>query len=342
MIVLLLSLCIPLCASAATHIYAAASPVSDQSAASRSKAFSQDLAKVLVKVSGDPATARYAASMDAGRLVVGYRFRKARGEHASGLELWARFDERGVNAALAGLGEPVWGKGRPTVIAWVTAPGGMVGGSGGNPLAKAMRKSAQQRGLPLVLPLLDLTDQQAVSSFDISSFFLPALEKASKRYDARAILVGAIKKSGDSVSSSWQLEVGENTKAFPVAAPSAESAAAAAVGKATTLIAQRYARVPSVGGTGSALALVVDGVNSIEAEAAVRRAVSDVQGVQSLKLSRVKGETLRFLVAYDGSKEEFARHLALSSRLSQSDHAPTLAPPAGSRSRPVVSFHYSP
>src|SRR5699024_8565650 len=97
LIVLLLSLCVPPCASAATHIYAAASPVSDQSAASRSKAFSEDLAKVLVKVSGDPAAARYAASMDAGRLVLGYRFRKARGEHASGLELWARFDEQGGN-----------------------------------------------------------------------------------------------------------------------------------------------------------------------------------------------------------------------------------------------------
>ncbi len=338
----MLSLCVPLCASAATHIYAAASPVSDQSSASRSKAFGEDLAKVLVKVSGDPAAARYAASMDAGKLVIGYRFRKASGEHGNGLELWARFDEKGVNVALAGVGEPVWGKSRPNVIAWVATPDGMLDGSSDNPLTKAMRKSAQERGLPLVLPLMDLTDQKAVAKFDISSFSFPTLEDASKRYDARAILAGAIKKNGDNVSSKWQLEVGKNKSSFPISAPSAESAAAAAVGKAATLIAQRYARAPSDGAASSALVLLVDGVDSIQAEAAVRDAVSGVQGVTSLKLSRVKGETLLFLIGYDGTKEEFARHLALSSQLSQSDRAPTLAAPAGSRSRPVVSFHYVP
>ncbi|MGH8274457.1 MAG: DUF2066 domain-containing protein [Gammaproteobacteria bacterium] len=338
---------LPLGARAQSALYAAANPVPDQSVQARAKALRQDLATVFVKVSGNPdaasSSALAPALAQASQLVSEYRYQEVPPTEGGGLALWASFDADKVNAALGAAGEPIWGRSRPRVIAWVLAPAGMVGDDSTNPLSRSMQKRALKRGLPLVLPLLDIADRKAVSGFDIQSFYLPALKQASQRYGAQAMLIGTIQQSGKQVSSHWRLVLGDNTNDFAVPAPSPASAAAAAVGMATTELAGQFARLSGSGKPGL-IALTVANVDRLQAETRVRRAVADVQGVKQFQLVRVTGDALHFVVTYAGAPKDFARDLSLSGILTQSNSAPvaTSASFAATTRRAALRFRYTP
>lgn len=334
---------LPALGQAASTLYSAASPVPDQSVEARAEAFTRNLGQVIIKVSGDPAAARYAGTLDASSLVIEYRYRQLPIKQGGGLELWTRFDAQRLTSALAAAGVPVWGENRPTVIAWVATPSGIVDDASSKPLRTTMRETAEQRGLPLVLPLLDLVDRQQVQAFDIRSFFIPTLEKASQRYEAQGMLIGSITPAPGfgGVDSSWRLVLGGRSNAFSIPAPSAQSAAAAAVGRAANVLANRFARL-STRGLESDLELVVSGIDSLKSAVVVRRAIGEVQGVKALRLYRINGAKLRFIVSYAGTSEGFARLLELSGILARNAGGFTPASAVGSVSRPTLSFRYKP
>lgn len=344
--------CAAVGARAATvdDLYTAATPVGNQSQTVRKAAFARDLAAVFVKVSGDPAAPESAALApilaQADGLVVEFRYQPAPGKANAGLELWARFDAKSVDTALTGAGLAIWGRERPAVLAWVLAPGGILGDDPGNPVAAAMLHAADARGLPVELPLMDVTDQQRVSAFDIRTQFMPALASAAKRYGTRAMLVGTIRRSGAGVASDWSLQFGGAQTPFSATAATPAAAASAAVGQAATLLARQLAFAPGSGGLTSAVVVVVDGVDSLAAEVKVQRLIAGVPGVQAPRLIGIDGRVVRFRVEYAGAASGLARALSLSSSLTEAASAAQSAAP-GSRAAaqsagPTLEFRYTP
>lgn len=331
-LLLLAAACAPGPAPATTvsDLYTASTPVPDQSAVARAPAFSRDLVAVLVKVSGNPNAGQVAALQSAidaaNKLVVEYRYQSVPAGQGGGLALRVRFDPKAVDAALERAGQAIWGRDRPTVAVWVLAPSGIVGEDATSAIAAAMRQAAEQRGLPLVVPLMDLTDRQRVSSFDIRTLFLPALQSASKRYDAQAMLVGTIDYAGQGTVGSWTLVFGQTTAPFAITAASPQAAAAQGVEQAATQLAQQLAYQPGSGAEG-VVALVVDGIDSLGAEVQVQRIAAGVQGVSAVTLVKVAAGVARFRVNYAGVPADLARALALSGSLSQTS-GPVLPAPA--------------
>ncbi|MGH8162166.1 MAG: DUF2066 domain-containing protein [Gammaproteobacteria bacterium] len=340
---------LPAGAFAANGLYAAASPVPNQSAQARAAALQKDLATVFVKVSGAPGADKLSSGAGASALVLEYRYQTLPSASGGGLALWARFDKKRVNAALASAGMPIWGENRPRVVAWVLGPAGLVGDDATNSVARALHQAAAQRGVPLVLPLMDIVDRQQVSGFDIKTFALAPIEKASQRYDAQAFLVGTIhqpRAKGGPVSSRWQFDLAGTSSPFPVTAPTPASVAAAAVGKAAGLLAAQFARTPGEGQTGL-IALAVTGVDNLKTEASVRRYVAGVGGVKTLRLASVSGGVLNFMLNYTGSPQDFARQLSLSGFLTRDETVATPpltspAPATGSVPSAALTFRYTP
>lgn len=317
----------------ATHValYSASTPVTSQSAKARQKAFTRDLAEVLVKVSGNPNAAQVSALSDllanAGNLVAEYRYRTVPLDQGGGQVLWARFDAKAVDRALIRNGQAIWGAGRPIVVVWLIDQGTMVADNPNDPVVAAMRKRARQRGLPLVVPLMDLTDQKAVSSFDIRTLFLPALRSASRRYGARAMLVGVINSASVGVRSNWTLVFDHNSTAFQKAGESPQKVAAAAVGQATTLLAQTLAYTPGVGG-GAEVHVVVSGVGSLADLKKVQALITAVPGVSSVRVDAVRGNQVRFGVPYAGAPADLDQALTVSSSLNAAPVSATVLTPA--------------
>lgn len=330
-------------------LYSAATPVPDQSAQARQAAFSRDLAQVFVKVSGNPDVAQVSALAPvldkAGDLVVEYRYRTRSEADGGGQVLWAHFDPKAVDRALSRAGQGTWGQGRPTVIAWVLNADSILSDNPNDPIVAAMRKSADDRGLPLVIPLMDLTDQKQVSGFDIRTLYLPDLQKASARYDARAMLVGDIQAADVGVASQWTLVFGHSTAPYQLTAASPQAAGAQAVARAATLLARQLAYVGGTGGSGR-VRVVVEGVHSLSDLDQVEQQFAGVPGVTTTVLAAVRGEVVRFSVEYAGTPNDLAQALTVSGTFAQAVRPSTALAPAAATGLglpvPELDLRYTP
>ncbi|HEX6992616.1 MAG TPA: DUF2066 domain-containing protein [Gammaproteobacteria bacterium] len=145
-----------------------------------------------------------------------------------------------IDQALESLGKPVWGPERPLTLLWIAidagggervllSDAGISGdtlgdtvGVGVSPetveLAATIRERieavADERGLPIRFPLLDLEDLTSVTAADIWGTFVEPIEAASERYGADAILIGRISADAFGTSVRWTLVHGGEVSTF--------------------------------------------------------------------------------------------------------------------------------
>ena len=123
-----------------------------------------------------------------------------------------------VDQWLETLGWPVWGAERPMTLLWVAVDSGLgeraiLSAGVSDPFAFAdgrmspemldllqaveqeLRLAADERGLPITLPLMDLQDARAVTFVDVWGGFEQRIDAASSRYRAEAVLVARVRAS---------------------------------------------------------------------------------------------------------------------------------------------------
>jgi hypothetical protein len=184
-----------------------ATVVPDPAAADqRAAAEAQALSKVLVRVTGNrnaPLDPGLQALLGNPSLVNSY------GDLRPG-EKQVGFNARVIDSALKQLNWPVWGAERPLILLWIAVDDGVGGrailganapGAETSPTTAELLATirpeldavADERGLLLALPLLDLEDLTAVTFNDIWGGFEDYVLAASTRYRADAVLTGAVR-----------------------------------------------------------------------------------------------------------------------------------------------------
>ena len=136
--------------------------------------------------------------------------------------LLVTFDARAIEAALVARDQPIWGPERPLTLLWLaidTGQGERGILSAGEALTDAspeflelqanfreeLTTVAEERGLPLSLPLMDLEDMTALSFIDIWGGFTEQVQQASIRYGADAVLSGRARVTRFGVNVQWTL-----------------------------------------------------------------------------------------------------------------------------------------
>jgi hypothetical protein len=192
----------------------------------RGAAIKAAMARVLIRVTGDrnapfdPALQTVLA--DAPKYLTSYGLDR-------GGQAQVGFSATQVDQALAALQKPVWGPERPLTLLWIAVDDGNGGrallGANDTPqlgleptppgmterlmgLRNDLLAVADERGLPVTLPLLDLEDLNAVTFADVWGGFEDRVAAASARYRADAILIGRVRRGlvGDEIE--WLLVAG--------------------------------------------------------------------------------------------------------------------------------------
>ncbi len=147
------------------------------------------------------------------------------------------FSRGQIERTLTELGQPVWGAERPLTLLWVAVDDGAGGrallGAGeaaefGTPatpqmteLLRAVREeivaAADERGLPIAWPLLDLQDRDAVTFIDVSGGFEDRIVAASVRYRADAVLIGEVRPGTFGNEVEWLFVHGVQRQGLPIA-----------------------------------------------------------------------------------------------------------------------------
>lgn len=161
--------------------------VENQSQATQRAALKKALTQVFVKMSGNTSVLDNpgvrAALTNPQALLRSYRF-----DYENGMTYYiADFDQVKLTELLQREMLPLWGDRRPETIVWLAQETEnrsrlILDESQPSDLREALERTAAERGIPLSLPLMDLTDNTTISTYDVWGRFVEPLRNASIRY----------------------------------------------------------------------------------------------------------------------------------------------------------------
>ncbi|WP_414830759.1 DUF2066 domain-containing protein [Alteromonas sp. H39] len=176
--------------------------VENQNQSTQQQASREALKQVLIKMSGTTTAPENAGVKTAvrspGQYLRSYRFDDIDGQ----LYYIAEFDQQALLTLLRREGLPVWGNRRPETILWLAVENDngqrdIVEEAQSDVISQAVRETARSRGIRVSLPLMDLTDNQAIAIYDIWGRFPQALIKASSRYGVDYIIGARLYKNNN-------------------------------------------------------------------------------------------------------------------------------------------------
>ncbi|KAF2393648.1 DUF2066 domain-containing protein [Pseudomonas frederiksbergensis] len=284
-------------------LYQVRQPVSSQSPEVRDQATQEALDTLVLRLTGDPKAAQNpglaAIRKDPQQIISQYGFDAGPPE-----VLKVDFDPATTEQALRRAGLSLWGANRPSILGWWlndSAEGSSLVGDG-QATAAPLRRAAQHRGLPLRLPLADLSEQLVATAPNLEGTDAAPLRGASERYNADALLAVHAREEGGQWQAKWHLWLGDQKEAGTV-----QGADQAAVADAVMLaVAQRMApRFVVKAGASSEQLLEVQGMN-LERYAALGRLLDPFGG----RLVSVDGDRIVYRV--NGSAEQLRSQLSLA------------------------------
>lgn len=318
-------------------LYQAEVAVKDQSREGRFAVYSEALSQVVIKLTGDRTVPQLPQLTDfmnnAVRMVQQFAYRELPDDTLLEEEfrhlLVVNFDRAGVRQALVEAGVPIWARTRPEVLLWLAVEDRgsryLLAANQSAEIQGHLEKAAHRRGLPMMLPLLDLEDQMSLSYADVWGDFQNDLLRASERYGAEAILVGRMYRTFDGRwQARWSLYTHTDLKSpvqrWQIEANDQPAALATGIEGAADRIAQRYAQVYSIGG-GDSVAVAVTAINSVEAYARATAYLESLDMVSGVQATTVFNEEVLFTLDIRGDLEGLVQAIALGNTLDRVNYA---------------------
>lgn len=297
--------------------------VQDQSPETRRSALSRALAQVLVKTTGNPAAPEAGGVAphlsSAPQYVQQFQYRTEERPRPGDeppqrvLLLSARFDPTAVERILRDAGLARWGQERPTVLMWLvmqTGEGRQLVGTDRPLVTSAIHRAARRRGLPVLLPLLDLADQQAVSERELWGGFTDSLAGASERYGTRTFLLGRISSRDEAWLGRWTLYDQGRETYFESRDGDLDQVLDAGIASAANALGERYA-VSLSEQAGSRIRVAVEGVNDLADYDRVLDYLRGLTPVQQVDLDLVRGKTMSLRISLNAGLDRLDQIVAL-------------------------------
>ena len=234
---------------------------------------------------------------------------------AAGLMLTANFDPGAVDALLRDAGLSVWSRTRPSTLVWLAVEGQsgryLVGADDPAGLSAALLAGAAQRGVPLVLPLLDLEDRSSLGVTDVFGGFKDTVLAASHRYASDAVLVGRVHRVlSDLWEARWSLYLDGTAHDWQTRGNLPELATEAAVHELADRLALRFTR-PAVDAAPARIELMVIGVESLEDYARALGYLRSLDVVSKVYVNGVDRDQVVFQLAAPGGRETVEQVISL-------------------------------
>ncbi len=304
-------------------LYSQEVPVTGQGYKERADAMSRALAGVLVKVAGQREVLSNSVVQSAMSKPETYIRRFGFRIDDTSLNrqqvFQASFDEKAVNRLLRSANVAIWGQSRPSTLVWLAMENGgrrsIINASEAFP--EMFAESFQERGLPVLFPLMDFEDSAAISAVDVWGGFSGKIQDASRRYGSESILAGRLSRS---LSQDNELFYGRLNLIFRGVSQSVAVDGLDAVG-VTQLAADlvgstlsRHYAIDASDASGKTL-LMVENVSSLEDYAALLKYLERMTAIRDVSVHKVNGSTIELELTIDGSERQLADSLALGRNL---------------------------
>ena len=283
----------------------------------REEAYRKALIEVLARVSGSAIGADEAIVDELFPLPSAYVTQFRPGDEET---LFVSFDGEALEKVLRGAGFRVWGSDRPLTLIWLAVDWGegrreIIAAESPDEIERQSRtidrnrllrerllEIAQQRGVPILFPLLDTTDLQGVTFSDIWGGFDERILAASGRYEVDSVLIGRVRPSS-ARGNRWTYRFGNEQRSWTGTPESV-------VAQVADMLAAEFA----VGGSDllERLVLRVSGIQSVEAYGEVQTLLDDTPIIEAFRINGVSGDTISYDVEVRGGAGRLRRALGFS------------------------------
>jgi hypothetical protein len=280
----------------------------------RAAALNRALDILVVRLTGDPAVLQSAAvaelRKDPQQLVSQFG--------VEGSNLVVDFDPLTTESRLRQAGLSLWSANRPLILVWWLneADGGNALVGDGQESALPVQAAAQNRGLPISLPLADLQEQLAATPENLTASNPDALLPISQRYAADALLAVTAVNADGKWQAQWRLWMGDSSEQGKAEAADPAALADAVMLAVSVRLAPRFVSAP---GAAKGLTLVVQG-----ADLARMAQLEQLLKPFNARLRLAQGNTLTYQI--NASPEQLRAQLALGQLREVSVPAPAQAP----------------
>jgi hypothetical protein len=353
LIFLCLVLSLKISAIEVENLYSAKVAVASQSNGDRNQALKNALRAILVKVGGNdidhPLITQ--AINNYAMYVTQYQYIRTNNK----VLLNVSFNEAKINQLFKASNLPIWGQLRPQVMVWLVEEDGfkrkIISATSNSLLPRVIEDFSQLRGLPLVMPIMDLTDLNALTLTDVWGRFSKPVAQASARYMAEAVVVIRVSNSNlvaaennlldcpqcqvNSLAVDWSLMTdaqNEHVQMFSeqYLGNNVDELLTAALSDITDIIYQQYALSTT---NSNEFEIDVANIASLVDLIAVSDFLAELSAVQSVQLVSAKGTNRRFKLSLIGSQQALIASLKLSEQLNR--YVDPLAAPKGTEQVPV-------
>ena len=292
----------------AVDLFSAEAPLASASEADVQVAKREAMASMIVRLTGQQASLKQTNIVAALADVDAYisHISRQTDTDTDEVKLLLRFDQQVVRQLLNTAELPVWGAERLSTMTWlVIEQQGIqdIIADGGLDLGLQLLADAEQRSLPLLLPLMDLTDQLVIGPSDIWGNFTDTIMQASHRYQAKSLLWGRLFQNTEGF---WQgqgsIQVQGEQVDWLFAAPNPEALVTLIIENLGAELSQRFA-LPSATDQEYLATLHIKGIADLAAYAEVRSLLQQNPSVTAVTLQRLQGDQLVILVNYQGNQD---------------------------------------
>lgn len=235
---------------------------------------------------------------------------------------------------------PIWPQNRPETLLWVVVeqelgPSTMFGTTVDNDpeIMELIQKAAAKRGLPLLLPLLDFTDQRSLSIEQLRSFDQLAIRQASLRYGNESILALRIFRSvsGETISKAQYL-FRDQVQELDFIDDSLQPAVDGSINLAAEQLAANYAVLLSGAEGTTEVIMTVEGIKGLRDYSELMQYASSMATVDKVDLVSVDNGAVQLRLFTSGQLRQLIEAIALDRRMNPVVNA--------TRAGEQVTMHY--
>ena len=244
-----------------------------------------------------------------------------KGKLVEAKKLLVTFEQSAINKLIEDAWLPRWGSNRPTVLLWIAVETNdgrkLLSTDDEHPVIASLAKAAGLRGVPLLMPLMDLTDEASMAVSDVWGLFEEPVLQASQRYQADNVLMGRIYQSptGDWYGH-WRFLMKDQGLMFDGFSEQLDELALQTVGQMARLQAKEYAIIAG-GMSSNDISITIDNVSSVADYANVTRYLEKLAPVKRAKIVNVKNTRVAYELETEGGVEQLEKAIDLGEQLTQ-------------------------
>ncbi|WP_444994251.1 DUF2066 domain-containing protein [Aliikangiella sp. IMCC44359] len=296
--------------------------VKNQSSSVRWKATLEGFKEVLVRKSGSEQVLSAYEVQQAYSKVTSYLQRYEYASNTSSKELpfvlYLNFAPRLVDELIQEAGMPIWGSNRPISILWLAIEENfkreiikqdLQEGS----FSDLLTRHTKRRGIPVILPLMDLEDQINVNISDIWGRFNNPIVEASERYQADSIVAGRVTRLGEQ----WQVKLSYinqgNEKVLSFSESTLEMLVATLSNRLAELLCEKYCVVEAA--ESHKISLQISNIRNFNHFKRVQHYLENLSSIRKVEVDELVSTVVRFNVSLLGDIQSVKDGIELGKKL---------------------------